>query len=95
MQSIYRFREADVGLFLRARREGVGDLRLTPLTLTVNFRSQQNIVEWVNQAFPGILAEAEDEDTGAVPYSAATAHNAQAPVSAHPLQPSTGISNVS
>ncbi len=75
MQSIYRFREADVGLFLSARRGGLGDLRLTPLRLTVNFRSQRNIVEWVNQAFPGILAEAEDEDTGAVPYSPAVAHN--------------------
>ena len=75
MQSIYRFREADVGLFLRARREGLGDLRLAPLALSVNFRSQQNIVDWLNQAFPGILAESEDQDTGAVPYSHAVAHN--------------------
>jgi ATP-dependent helicase/nuclease subunit A len=75
MQSVYRFREADVGLFLRARRGGLGDLRLIPITLTVNFRSQRNIVDWVNQSFAGILAEAEDEDTGAVPYSPAIAHN--------------------
>ena len=75
MQSIYRFREADVGLFLKARRGGLGDLGLTPLTLTVNFRSQRNLVDWVNQAFPSILAAKEDEDTGAVPYTPAIAHN--------------------
>ena len=75
MQSIYRFREADVGLFLRARREGLGDLSLQPLALSVNFRSQQNIVDWVNQSFRGILAEEEDRDTGAVPYSQAAAYN--------------------
>ena len=41
MQSIYGFREADVSLFLRARQQGVSLVALTPLTLTVNFRSDQ------------------------------------------------------
>jgi ATP-dependent helicase/nuclease subunit A len=35
MQSIYGFREANVGLFIRARDEGIGDLELLPLDLTV------------------------------------------------------------
>ena len=39
MQSIYQFREAEVGLFLRARDHGIGSLRLQRLHLTRNFRS--------------------------------------------------------
>jgi ATP-dependent exoDNAse (exonuclease V) beta subunit len=73
MQSIYRFREADVGLFLKARRDGLGDIPLEPLRLSVNFRSTPAIVDWVNRAFAGIMPRNEDPDTGAVPYSESTA----------------------
>ena len=68
MQSIYRFREAEVGLFLRARRDGIGTLALEPLALSVNFRSQAGIVDWVNGAFEGIMPRVEDIGVGAVPY---------------------------
>ncbi|MFZ5557796.1 MAG: UvrD-helicase domain-containing protein [Pseudomonadota bacterium] len=74
MQSIYRFREAEVGLFLRARQEGIGELALDALTLSTNFRSTAGIVDWVNAAFPRVLPEAEDAATGAVPYSASEAY---------------------
>src|SRR6185312_3063120 len=57
MQSIYRFREAEVGLYLRARREGIGGLKLEPLTLTANFRSQAGLVEWVNRTFRELLPD--------------------------------------
>ncbi len=73
MQSIYSFREAEVGLFLRARESGLGHIPLHPLTLSVNFRSQAGIVDWVNQAFPQVLPEEEDPLTGSVPYSPAHA----------------------
>ena len=69
MQSIYRFRQAEVGLFLRARRQGIGPVELEPLTLSANFRSQSGIVEWVNQAFAGIMPPRESVIAGAVPYT--------------------------
>jgi ATP-dependent helicase/nuclease subunit A len=69
MQSIYRFRDAQVGLFLHARRAGLPGVALERLTLSTNFRSQAKIVEWVNRAFPDVLPAVEDEASGAVPYS--------------------------
>ena len=79
MQSIYRFREAEVGLFLRARREGLPNVKLEPLALTTNFRSQAGIVDWVNSSFSRILPAAEDETSGAVPYSASSSSHAALP----------------
>ena len=70
MQSIYRFRQADVSLFLKARLQGIGRIRLEPLTLSVNFRSRPGIVEWVNRTFQSILPASDDLDSGAVAYSA-------------------------
>ncbi len=46
MQSIYRFRKADVGLFLRVRERGIGDIRLEHLRLFRNNRSYPGIVDW-------------------------------------------------
>jgi len=79
MQSIYRFREAEVGIFLHARRHGIGAIRPEPLTLQTNFRSQAGIVDWVNDAFKRILPDEEDENVGAVPYAPSVPHHPQAP----------------
>lgn len=81
MQSIYRFRQAEVGLFLRAWHRGIGNVRLEPLSLTVNFRSQEGIVAWVNQAFARAFPAVEDVAAGAVTYSPAVAYH---PVSLEP-----------
>ncbi len=51
MQSIYRFRQADVRLFHEAMKNGVGGVRLESLYLVSNFRSSPEIVTWVNQVF--------------------------------------------
>ena len=69
MQSIYRFREADVGRFLKAQRSGIGELPLEPLQLSVNFRSQAALVEWVSSAFPIIFPSKPDLSLGAVPFA--------------------------
>ncbi|EED32982.1 UvrD/REP helicase family protein [gamma proteobacterium NOR5-3] len=73
MQSIYGFREANVGLFIRARSEGIGDLALTPLDLSVNFRSQQGLVEWTNSHFKAGFPATDDAQLGAVQYRSAAA----------------------
>ena len=70
MQSIYRFREAEVGLFLRARAEGIAGVELHPIALSANFRSQSGIVDWVNAAFARVLPASENIASGAVPYTA-------------------------
>jgi ATP-dependent exoDNAse (exonuclease V) beta subunit len=88
MQSIYRFRQAEVALYLRARREGIGTVELHPLTLSANFRSQAGIVQWVNETFPDLLPEREDAGTGAVPYARSEAVHDRLPgeaVSVHAL----------
>ena len=69
MQSIYRFREAEVGLFLQVRSAGIGNLVLQPITLSANFRSQQGIIDWVNMAFAQIMPVCEDIAAGAVAYT--------------------------
>ncbi len=87
MQSIYRFREAEVGLFIRARKNGLGHIKLVPLTLSVNFRSVPGIVEWVNEHFQKIFPIFEDIAMGAVRYSPSVANTdkiSQHHVSLHP-----------
>src|SRR5688572_16324825 len=67
MQSIYRFREAKVALFLQAWERGLGTVELERLTLTTNFRSQAGLVDWYNTSFPHILPPQADTASGAVP----------------------------
>jgi len=69
MQSIYRFRDAEVGLFVQAKKKGLGHIPLQSLQLLTNFRSQKHIVDWVNQCFSGILPENDDPDRGAIAYT--------------------------
>ncbi len=69
MQSIYGFRGANVGLFLNCKTEGLGDVYLQPLQLTTNFRSQEGVVEWINQTFETAFPSSNDISTGAVVYA--------------------------
>lgn len=73
MQSIYRFRQAEVGVFIDLQQHGLRNLRLEPLRLEANFRSTPAVVDWVNASFPAVLAARNDAEHGAVQYSPSTA----------------------
>ncbi|MEY3628634.1 MAG: hypothetical protein RLY91_400 [Pseudomonadota bacterium] len=74
MQSIYRFRKANVSLFLQVRDHGLrafSDDSLIPeyLQLSDNFRSQAGIVHWVNQTFDPMFPQEDDPEVGAISYA--------------------------
>jgi ATP-dependent exoDNAse (exonuclease V) beta subunit len=73
MQSIYRFRDADLSLFLEAKLGGIGDVRLEPLTLERNFRSAPAIVAWVNETFARVFPEEDRIAAGAAAFRASVA----------------------
>ncbi|NNE72154.1 MAG: UvrD-helicase domain-containing protein, partial [Acidimicrobiales bacterium] len=60
-QSIYRFRRADLNLFLEARRSLAED---DPVALVQNFRTVPSILSWVNKVFGKIIG-ADDSVDGA------------------------------
>ncbi len=77
MQSCYSFRNANVGIFLEARAQGLGHLPLEKLDLTVNFRSQSGVVEWVNTQFQTAFPAEDDISRGAVKYSPSNAFKSE------------------
>ncbi|MES2501561.1 MAG: UvrD-helicase domain-containing protein [Pseudomonadota bacterium] len=68
MQSIYRFRKADVSLFLQASEFGIGQLPLTPLKLTRNNRSHPQVVGWINSTFESIFPAQDNITQAAISY---------------------------
>ena len=75
MQSIYRFRKAEVEIFSRVQKNGISDLKLTSLFLKVNFRSNKNIIDWLNNSFSKAFPLIDDSDEGSVPYSSCESSN--------------------
>jgi ATP-dependent exoDNAse (exonuclease V) beta subunit len=73
MQSIYRFRDAEVGQFLIARERGIGPVNLEPLVLRQNFRSGEHLVHWYNTVFGQILPARDDVSSGAIAYAESVA----------------------
>lgn len=73
MQSCYAFRNAKVGLFLKARVEGIGSVRPAALDLRVNFRSDSSVVRWVNTVFSQSFPRLDDLARGGVRYSSSEA----------------------
>ena len=81
MQSIYRFREAEVGLFLRAWEHGIARLPLQQLKLARNFRSQRGLIEWANGAFVRVLPVESEIASGAVAFEPSVAAHSSPMVS--------------
>ena len=73
MQSIYRFRKAEVGLFLQAADNQVGLPPVEEKRLVRNFRSAPAIVDWVNRAFASIFPTLQNISNGAIPHASADA----------------------
>ncbi|HSS10051.1 MAG TPA: 3'-5' exonuclease, partial [Acidimicrobiales bacterium] len=60
-QSIYRFRRADISVFLKAERRFEPDAGGL-VELTTNFRTTDPIIRWVNHVFAFLMAEPPDVD---------------------------------
>jgi len=72
MQSIYRFRGAEVRQFVEAQTEcRIGAMPVENLVLSRNFRSQAGLVEWVNAVFPHVLGRRSDPWRGSVAFASA------------------------
>lgn len=69
MQSIYRFRDAEVGLFIKIWNNGIKNIPLKKLKLSLNFRSSSKIVEWNNQHFSSVFPSVNLISEGAVTFS--------------------------
>ncbi len=70
MQSIYRFRKAEVDLFRDLlARASLGPVELTPLELTVNFRSTATVIEAVNAMGRSVFQPPSPVSVGHVGYT--------------------------
>ncbi len=69
MQSIYRFREAEVATFLSIQEKGIGEIKPKTLILETNFRSTTALVDWYNHIFSRIFPAQDDIINSAVRYS--------------------------
>lgn len=72
MQSIYGFRGANVGLFLRARREGFNGVVPRYLELRCNFRSDAGVVNWVNRTFQRAFPARDDASRSQIGFREAS-----------------------
>jgi len=69
-QSIYRFRRADISVYLAARDRFPGGP-----TLTVNFRTVAPVIEWINDVFSVLI---QPEPLSQPDYAPLTAHRSEA-----------------
>lgn len=86
LQSIYRFRQAEVGLFIDTTTRGRwGEVPLIRLRLTANFRTTAPLVGWINDALARAFADAPALLPPYVALSATRAATPHAPVALHAI----------
>ena len=73
MQSVYRFRDADVQLYQETFAKGIGQVPLEPLHLTSNFRSRAGLVDWCNATFGALFGAESIDQVGHQPSVPVTA----------------------
>jgi len=79
MQSIYRFRDANVSLFMHIAEFGIGQIQPVYKQLKVNFRSNENIIDWVNKQFQLIMPLENNLTLSAVSYASSKAFQSASP----------------
>ena len=77
MQSIYRFRDADVSIFGRCWEDGLPNVSLEPIRLRANFRSSHELVDWNNDLFRRLFPQSALPKLGAIPFSPAVAQKTE------------------
>lgn len=97
MQSIYLFRKAEVGNFLKVKEQGLNGVPLIPLSLRTNFRSHPDLIHWVNTHLSGAFPKEDDVSLGAIHFHHAKAHcvtpkEMQGEVKWHVSDPQTPLS---
>ncbi|MDG2348880.1 MAG: UvrD-helicase domain-containing protein [Gammaproteobacteria bacterium] len=73
MQSIYKFRQADVRLFKKVQSKGIGFIKPIALSLSSNFRSSSTLIDHFNNTFKYIFPDKDDLPLGGIAYHPSTA----------------------
>ncbi len=73
MQSVYRFRQAEVRLFLDVRDHGLPGVVLEFVRLRANFRSIPALVSWTNDTFARVFPATDDLVSSAISFAPSVA----------------------
>lgn len=91
MQSIYRFRQADVSRFTDTfAQQRFSQVPMKAISLAANFRSDPVVIDWINQSLQ-CVAENDRRFPTTTTLSAVRAPNAGAAVAIHGLQKSDSV----
>lgn len=72
MQSIYRFREAEVSLFNYVQQFGLPNVALSSVKLYLNFRSEPELIEWNNQLCLQLFPLTDKPEAGEIAFTPST-----------------------